>query len=180
MTVHLRFFQRTRGQETGDITWTKAISLPSVQAIQYKYTRGTWDVNEWWGPIVSVNNRHATVDYGSNGSQLLDDVVHYWRDPLVIAHQPADGAVDLEPSLVISVTVSHYLDPANINAGNLVLSSETSTPILDMDFDYHAEMTATTILLMPTAALDEGGVCRMGILHPRSRRSRSQACAVLL
>ena len=31
---------------------------------------------------------------------------------LVITHRPADGAVDVDPSLAISVTVSRYLDPA--------------------------------------------------------------------
>jgi Bacterial Ig-like domain/Starch binding domain len=145
-------------EKTGDVTWTKTINLPDGQAIQYKYTRGNWDINEWWGPIVSVFNRHATVDYGSNGTQLLADVVHYWRDPLVISHQPADGATAVDPTTVISVTLSRYLDPATITADNLVVSDGINPAALDIDVFHHPEMTATTILMTPTAVLDWGTV----------------------
>jgi uncharacterized repeat protein (TIGR01451 family) len=144
--------------KTGDVTWTKTLSLPDGQAIQYKYTRGNWDVNEWWGPIVSVFNRHATADYGADGTQLLADVVHYWRDPLVISHEPAGGATGVDPSVVISATLSRYLDPATITADNLQLGNGVSTPALNIGFYHHTEMTATTILMTPTAALDEGAV----------------------
>ena len=75
-------------EQTGAVTWTKTLTLTDGQALQYKYTRGNWDRVEWWGPIVSVFNRHATVSYGADGSQLLADTVHYWRDPLVIEHTP--------------------------------------------------------------------------------------------
>jgi glycosidase len=143
-------------EKTGDVTWTKTITLPDGQAIQYKYTRGNWDINEWWGPIVSVFNRHATVEYGSDGTQLLADVVHYWRDPLVISHQPADGATGVDPAVVISATLSRYLDPATITADNLVLSDGSTPTALDIGFFYHTEMTATTILMTPTAALAWG------------------------
>jgi glycosidase len=147
--------------KTGDVTWTRVITLADGQPIQYKYTRGNWNINEWWGPIVGLNNRHATVDYGADGSQLLADVVHYWRDPLVISHQPADGAVDVDPAVAISVTLSRYLDPATIHAGNLVVSSGTSTPTLEIGYYWHAEMTATTILMTPTIALDEATVYKV-------------------
>jgi glycosidase len=145
-------------QKTGDVTWTRIITLANGQPIQYKYTRGNWNINEWWGPIVGLNNRHATVGYGADGTQLLADVVHYWRDPLVISHQPADGAVDVDPAAAIRVTLSRYLDPTTINADNLVLSSGTSTPTLEIGHYWHVEMTATTILMTPTAALEEDAV----------------------
>ena len=145
-------------QKTGAITWTRVITLPDGQAIQYKYTRGNWDINEWWGPIVSVFNRHATVDYGTDGTQLLDDVVHYWRDPLVISHQPADGATGVDPTAAITATLSRYLDPTTITADNLVISGGVSTPTLEIGFYHHTEITATTLILAPTVALDARAV----------------------
>ena len=145
-------------QKTGDVTWTRVITIADGTAIQYKYTRGSWDVNEWWGPIVSVFNRHATVDYGSDGTQLLANTVHYWRDPLVISHQPAAGATGVDPAVVITATLSRYLDPATIIADNLVVSSGVSTPTVAITFYHHTEVTATTIILTPTAALDAGTV----------------------
>jgi hypothetical protein len=138
-----------------DVIWTRTFSLPDGLSFEYKYSRGNWDINEWWGPIVSVYNRAATVDYGGDGTQVLSDTVHYWRDPLVIDHEPAAGATGVEPSVSISVTLSRYLDPTTINAGNLVLSSGTATPTLDIGFFYHTEMTATTILMTPTVLLAE-------------------------
>jgi len=141
--------------KTGDVTWTRVITLPDGLPIQYKYTRGNWDVNEWWGPIVGLNNRSATVDYGASGQQLLADTVWYWRDPLVIDHQPADGATGVDPSAVISVTVSRYLDPATVILDNVVVSGGTMTPTLEIGFFYHAEMTATTVLLTPTVPLQD-------------------------
>ncbi len=142
--------------QTGEVTWSRVITLADGQAIQYKYTRGNWNVNEWWGPIYSVYNREATVDYGGDGSQLLADVVHYWRDPLVISHDPAAGATGLDPATVVSATLSRYLDASTINADNLVLHSAVETPTLDVGFFYHTQMTATTILLTPTTPLAEG------------------------
>jgi hypothetical protein len=103
-----------------------------------------------------VFNRHATVNYGSEGTQLLADVVHYWRDPLVITHQPAGGATGVDPAGAISVTMSRFLDPATINAGNLTLSGGGITPALDISFTHHTEMTATTIAMTPAAVLDDG------------------------
>ncbi len=139
-------------EQTGAVTWTKILTLTDGQAIQYKYTRGNWDVNEWWGPIVSIFNRHATVDYGADGSQVLADTIHYWRDPLVIEHEPVADATEVSTGVVISVTLSRYLDPATITADDLTLSDRS----LDIGYFHHTEMTATTILLTPTAALDTG------------------------
>jgi uncharacterized repeat protein (TIGR01451 family) len=118
-------------------------------------------VVEWWGPIVSVYNRQATVDYGLDGTQLISDTAHYWRDPLVIGHEPAGGATGVEPSAVLSATLSRYLDPASITADNLLLRSATSTPTLEIDFSYHTAMTATTMVMTPTVPLQEATLYTM-------------------
>jgi uncharacterized repeat protein (TIGR01451 family) len=142
-------------------TWAKTLTLPDGQAIQYKYTRGNWNVVEWWGPIVSVFNRQATVNYGSNGTQIISDTVPYWRDPLVIDHEPAGGAAGVEPSAVLSATLSRYLDPVSIASDNLLLRSETSTPTLEIGFYHHTAITATTIAMTPTAMLQEATLYTM-------------------
>ncbi len=144
--------------KTGEVTWTRVITLPDGLPIQYKYTRGNWDTNEWWGPIVSLENRHATVNYGTDGQQLLADTVYYWRDPLVIDHQPVDGATDVDPAATISVTLSRFLDPATITPDNVTVSGGAAAPVLEIGFFHHTEMTATTILLTPTVPLDEGAI----------------------
>ncbi len=142
--------------KTGDVTWTRVITLADGLPIQYKYTRGSWDVNEWWGPIVGLENRHATISYGVDGHQLLADTVHYWRDPLVIAHEPASGEFGVDPAATISVTLSRYLDPDTITFDNVAVSGGAAAPVLEIGFFHHTEMTATTILLTPTVSLDEG------------------------
>ena len=142
-------------EKTGTVTWTRVITLADGLPIQYKYTRGNWNINEWWGPIVGLGNRSATVAYGSDGTQLLADTVWYWRDPLVISHQPADGEIGVDPAAVISVTLSRYLDPETITTDNVVVSGGTTTPTLEIGFVHHSEMTATTIVLTPVVSLDD-------------------------
>jgi Bacterial Ig-like domain/Starch binding domain/Alpha amylase, catalytic domain/Fibronectin type III domain len=139
---------------TGDVTWTKVISLADGLPIQYKYTRGNWNVNEWWGPIVSVHNRSATIAYGSNGKQTLADTVLYWRDPLVITHHPTAGETGVVATATISVTLSRYLDPTTIIPANVTLTGGAAPATFDIGFFHHDDMTATTILLTPTVPLD--------------------------
>jgi hypothetical protein len=93
--------------DQGGGLWEVTLQILDGTALEYKYTRGTWDMVEWWGSIVSTANRHATISYGSTGTQLVDDTatdwgsgsddhkaVQYWRDPLVVsATGEAGGAV---------------------------------------------------------------------------------------
>ncbi|HNT24080.1 MAG TPA: alpha-amylase family glycosyl hydrolase, partial [Anaerolineales bacterium] len=89
-----------------DSVWTRTVELPDKQPIQFKFTRGSWERVEWWGSIVDMANRHAVVDYGTDGTQVIDltatdwgigdddtKAVQYWRDPYVIDFAPADLAV---------------------------------------------------------------------------------------
>ncbi|MBI3748092.1 MAG: hypothetical protein HY262_04495, partial [Chloroflexi bacterium] len=93
--------------DQGGGIWEVTLQILDGTALEYKYTRGTWDMVEWWGSIVSTANRHATISYGTDGTQLVDDTatdwgsgsddhkaVQFWRDPLVIsATGDASGAV---------------------------------------------------------------------------------------
>jgi hypothetical protein len=76
------------------------VTLPLLDgtSLEYKYTRGSWERVEWWGGITGTVNRHLTVRYGSDGTQLVDNTatdwgngpdeqkaVQFWRDPLVVS-----------------------------------------------------------------------------------------------
>jgi hypothetical protein len=65
----------TTGPDTREIT----LPVPEGAAIQWKYTRGTWDTVE-----NRADNRSATVSApaGQDG-QTIDDAVTTWRDALV-------------------------------------------------------------------------------------------------
>jgi hypothetical protein len=93
--------------DQGGGIWEVTLQILDGTSLEYKYTRGTWDTVEWWGSITSTANRHATIAYGSGGTQLVDDTatdygtgsdehkaVQFWRDPLVVnAIGNASGAV---------------------------------------------------------------------------------------
>jgi hypothetical protein len=84
--------------DQGGGIWEVTLEILDGTALEYKYTRGTWDMVEWWGTIVSTANRHVTIAYGTDGTQLVDDTatdwgtgldedkaVQAWRDPLVVS-----------------------------------------------------------------------------------------------
>ncbi|TAJ98873.1 MAG: alpha-amylase [Chloroflexota bacterium] len=126
--------------------WEVTLQILDGTSLEYKYTRGSWDKVEWWGSIVNVANRHATIVYGASGTQLVDDTatdygngpdedkaVQYWRDPLVVsATGGATGAVvtferNIQPELAdYSQSIVVRLGAATI-AGS---TSETSDGVL--------------------------------------------------
>jgi hypothetical protein len=95
--------------------WEATVTVLDGTDIQYKYTRGTWETVEEWGSITGTNNRNVTVDGGVTQTMLVDDTstawddpavpdvhkaVRYWRDPLVVSTEPADGTAGPAPSAV--------------------------------------------------------------------------------
>jgi len=92
-------------------TWAYTVTIPEETVLQYKYTRGSWDVVENWGTIVGTENRHLTVLYGSDGVMTLNDVVYNWRDPLVVEHYPEAGATAWNTAQPIWALISRPLDP---------------------------------------------------------------------
>ena len=42
-------------------TWAYTVTLGEDTVLQYKYTRGSWDMVENWGTLVGTENRHLTV-----------------------------------------------------------------------------------------------------------------------
>ena len=61
-------------------TWTITLPLVDGTAIQYKYTRGTWDAVEKAAGCGEIPNRPVTADYGVSQEQLVQDQVAKWRD----------------------------------------------------------------------------------------------------
>jgi hypothetical protein len=48
--------------------------------IQYKYTRGSWTYVEKGAACEEIDNRAATVVYGTDGTMTLEDTVLNWRN----------------------------------------------------------------------------------------------------
>jgi hypothetical protein len=100
--------------------WQITLDFPDGQAIQYKYTRGTYDYVEEWGSIAGLTNRVTTIHSlsPSNLDLTIDDTsdanpddnhkaVQNWRDAVVTSATGNGSAV--------TVTFNW---PANPEAGN--------------------------------------------------------------
>lgn len=140
-------------------TWEYTVDVLDGTSMQYKFTRGSWDTVESWGSIVTVNNRSVQIDYGTDGTQVVDmtatdwgngpdstKAVQFWRDPIVTATSPLDGAMDVALETAVSVTFSNPMDPATTfgvvdGASNVVTGT----------FAY--DDVAQTVTFTPDAAL---------------------------
>ncbi len=60
--------------------WTITLSLSEGQAIEYKYTLGSWDYVEKDAACAEIANRKLTVFYGDSGLQNVEDTVANWRN----------------------------------------------------------------------------------------------------
>jgi glycosidase len=61
-------------------TWSITLTFSEGDALQYKFTRGSWDAVEKDAGCGEIPNREATIVYGTDGTQTLDHVVEKWRD----------------------------------------------------------------------------------------------------
>ncbi|RME37092.1 MAG: hypothetical protein D6793_04745, partial [Thermoflexia bacterium] len=98
----------------GENRWTITLRMPEDERREYKYTRGSWDRVEKWGAIVGFANRVVTPTWGADGTMTVEDVVHNWRDPLVVAVSPPPGATAFHPAGPITATFSRALAPATV------------------------------------------------------------------
>lgn len=115
--------------------WQKVLVVPDGTRFQYKYTRcASWDVVEWWRlsdteHIESTENRALTVEYGTDGNQVVNDTVWNWRDPLVVAYNPANGAAGVAVSSVVTATWSRPLAASTVTTASVRLVSATGTVV---------------------------------------------------
>ena len=59
--------------------WTITLTGKETVQIEYKYTLGSWDYVEKDGSCGEIGNRQLTLNYGSNGTQTVNDTVLNWR-----------------------------------------------------------------------------------------------------
>jgi hypothetical protein len=118
--------------------WEATVTVDDGTEVQYKYTRGSWDSVEWWGGIVSTNNRAVTVAGDAAGRMLVDDTstawddsttpdLHKapraWRDPVVVSTTPDAGSAGPAPAAV-TVRFQRDVDPAAQDfAGSVAVSA---------------------------------------------------------
>jgi hypothetical protein len=48
--------------------------------LEYKYTLGDWEHVEKGSVCDELGNRQATLTFGANGNQTVDDTVQNWRN----------------------------------------------------------------------------------------------------
>ncbi len=66
-------------ERTG-LSATVTLTFDEGTQIQYKYTRGSWTYVEKGAACEEIDNRTATVFYGTDGTMTLDDTVLNWRN----------------------------------------------------------------------------------------------------
>lgn len=148
--------------------WEITLTFPDGTALQYKYTRGSWERVEWWGSIVSVANRHASISYGTTGKQLIEDTatdwgsgsddhkaVQYWRDPLVKTTAPANNSSGAAPAKVVVNFVREIQPLADPNNFSRAISVTLGTAVISGTITPSAGVT-TTLTWTPSAPLAAG------------------------
>ena len=129
--------------QVDSVTWEYTLDILDGTNVEYKYTRGSWETVEKEADGNSeIPNRSLTVDYGGDGTQLVLDTVENWRDPIVTAFSPGDGAagVPLGSGIIVawnqampattSFSVSSDMGPV---AGSFDYDPGTSTLIFTPD-----------------------------------------------
>ncbi|MGE5156270.1 MAG: alpha-amylase family glycosyl hydrolase, partial [Betaproteobacteria bacterium] len=124
--------------DQGGGIWEVTLQILDGTALEYKYTRGTWDTVEWWGSIVSTANRHATISYGTTGTQLVDDTatdwssgsddhkaVQYWRDPLVVSATGDSGGAVVTFERNIQPEFADYSTSVVVKVGATTIGGST-------------------------------------------------------
>lgn len=134
--------------KTGANTWSATLEILDGTRLEYKYTRGSWDTVEWWEEIYELLNRVLTVDYGTDGTTIVNDTVPNWRDPLVVSSNPADGATGVPVSAALSVTFSRPIKPDSL-AGKVTLTTNNTTVAGAVTYDDATK----TVTFSPSAAL---------------------------
>ena len=71
---------KTPMTKAADGTWEITLPFTEGQALQYKYTRGSWEAVEKDAGCGEIPNRTVTVTYGTDGTMLVTDEPQKWRD----------------------------------------------------------------------------------------------------
>ncbi len=150
--------------QLNDTTWAYTVTIKEDTALQYKFTRGSWDMVENWGTLVGEANRRLTVSYGDDGVMLVENVVYNWRDPLVVEHYPADGATTWDTTEPVQVLVSRPIDAGRVTSQTFAVASQGAPiagvlGIMTTNFDAIPDsvvlpvLTGTLITFTPTVPM---------------------------
>ncbi len=105
--------------QSGPNTWTITKSWLDGTRLVYKFARGGWEkVEKQADGNTEVDNRPLTVEYGTDGTQAIAVTIENWRDPMVTAFTPAEGATDLPNTTVVTLTWNQAM-PANLGGFSL-------------------------------------------------------------
>jgi len=138
--------------------WQITLPVADGSAIEYKYTRGTYDYVEEWGSIKGFTNRKATVQANSPSdlTKLFDDTsdtnsddnhkaVQNWRDALVSGTSTTASAV--------RVTFNWDVKPEGTDFSNAIVVTKGGTT-LNGTIAHNA--TSQSLTFTPGAALAPG------------------------
>jgi hypothetical protein len=76
--------------KVGDYEWEITFTGPESRLIEYKYTLGSWDFVEKGATCDEISNRMITLEYGTDGTQEVNDTVLNWR-----GIPPCEGTVQV-------------------------------------------------------------------------------------
>jgi len=129
--------------------WAITLTVPDGVTFMYKFARGTWDKVEWWGDVVNTNNRSIVAAYGTNGVQNVDLTVENWRDPIVVAASPANGATGVAIGSTLVYTFSRDINASTVTSATMLVTAQASG--VSVSGSYTA--TGSVVSFIPAAPL---------------------------
>jgi hypothetical protein len=148
----------------GSKIWQITLPIPDGTAIQYKYTRGTYNYVEEWGSITGLTNRVATVSANSptDLTQLFDDTsdtnpddnhkaVQNWRDALVTKTTLNPGSSGVTASIGVSFNWVVKSDGTDLNTAIVVTNNGAVVAGSVVQ-----DTSTATLTFTPTAAFTNG------------------------
>jgi len=64
----------------GDLSWTITVDFAEGEVPEFKFTRGSWEAVEKDAGCGEIPNRSFSVEYGTDGTQVVEATVEKWRD----------------------------------------------------------------------------------------------------
>ena len=151
--------------KVSDTLWTYTADILDGTSFEYKITRGNWEtVMKGADGNEELANLPITVNYGTTGSQTYAYTVLNWRDPIVLATSPVNGATDVPLDALIGITWSQVMAQGEGNCP-LVWIEPNPTDLIPVtcDFDLATnEMTLYPFDPLPSSALIGVGLSGLG------------------
>jgi hypothetical protein len=98
--------------KVGDYEWTITFTGTHGTPVSYKFTLGSWDFAEMGDGCVDIGNREVILDFGTDGTQVVNDTVLNWN-----GIPPCSGVVQV--TFNVTVPAGTPPDATVYVAGNL-------------------------------------------------------------